>query len=78
MSWIAGDRTRYTFQVLSSLGVVIRKVAVDQLTDAGLRSATWDGRLSGVPAAPGSYKLRLANIGPDGRVSYLLKTVTVQ
>jgi hypothetical protein len=77
MSWIAGDRTKYTFQILSAGGTGLRNVAVDQAFDAGVRTSTWDGRISGAPAAPGTYKLRIAIIGPDARVSYLVKSVTV-
>jgi hypothetical protein len=77
LTWIAGDRTKYTFQVLTTGGGLLRNVAVDQGADAGILSSTWDGRLSGSPAAPGSYVLRIAIIGPDARVSYLVKTVTV-
>jgi large repetitive protein len=78
MSWIAGDMTRYTFQVMSNGGALLRNVTVDGYVDAGLRTVTWDGRLNGSPAAPGSYKLRVAIIGPDARVSYLITVVTVQ
>jgi hypothetical protein len=76
MSWLAGDRAKYTFQVFKG-GALVRNVTVGAMADAGLRSAVWDGRISGAPAAPGIYSLRIANIGPDGRVSYLLKSVTV-
>jgi hypothetical protein len=77
MSWLAGDRAKYTFQVLTAGGALLRNVAVDQMVDAGLRSSVWDGKISGSPAAPGTYTLRIAIIGPDARTSYLLKTVTV-
>jgi hypothetical protein len=77
MSWLAGDQAKYTFQVLTPGGALVRNVLVDQFSDAGLRSSVWDGRVSGTPAAPGTYVLRLAVLGPDGRVSYLVKTVTV-
>jgi hypothetical protein len=77
VSWIAGDRTKYTFQVLTPGGALLRNVAVDQGADAGVRSSIWDGRISGSPAAPGAYVLRIAIIGPDARVSYLVKSVTV-
>jgi hypothetical protein len=63
--------------VLTPGGALVRNVLVDQYYDAGLRSSVWDGRVSGSPAAPGTYVLRIANLGPDGRVSYLLRTVTV-
>ena len=79
MSWISGDRAKYTFQVVSlASGAVVRNVVVDAHADAGLRSVAWDGKLSGAPAAPGTYRLRLAVLGPDGRTSYLLKDVVVQ
>ncbi len=78
MSWIAGDTTKYTFQVMSAAsGAVLRHVTIDKVVDAGFRTAVWDGQLSGVAAGPGSYLLRIAIIGPDGRVSYLLRGVTV-
>jgi hypothetical protein len=77
MRWLAGDRTRYTFQVLKA-GVVVRTVLADGGADAGLRWSTWDGTIGGKAAAPGPYLLRLAIIGPDGRTSYLLRNVTVQ
>jgi hypothetical protein len=75
---VAGDRMLYTFQVLNGTGQVVRHVLVSASMDAGVRSVTWDGKLGGVAAPPGAYTLRLAVIGPDGRVSYLLKGVTVQ
>ena len=79
LSWIGGDRTHYTFQVLStSTGAVLRNVIIDAYADAGLRSVTWDGKLGGAPASPATYRLRLAVLGPDGRTSYLLKDVAVQ
>jgi flagellar hook assembly protein FlgD len=77
MSWIAGDRQRYTFQVLKA-GVVVRNVAVGAAAHAGITSMTWDGLINGSPAPAGTYTLRLANLGPDGRTSYLVRTVTVQ
>jgi hypothetical protein len=78
LTWIAGDRSRMTFQVISVLtGQIVRHVWVSRWFDAGLHSTTWDGKLGGTAAPPGKYVLRLANIGPDGRVSYLLATVTV-
>ena len=45
--------------------------------DAGLRTVVWDGRIGGAPASPGTYRVRLAIHGADGRVSYLLKDVSV-
>jgi large repetitive protein len=79
ITWAAGDRMRATFQVLSvHTGKTVRHVWVDRWFDAGLRSTTWDGKVAGVPAAPGAYRLRLAVIGPDGRVSYLFSTVNVE
>ena len=77
MSWLAGDQTKYTFQVLTPGGALVRNVLVDQFVDAGLRNSVWDGRVSGAPAAPGTYVLRIAILGPDARVSYLVRTVTV-
>jgi hypothetical protein len=77
MRFVAGDRALYTFQIMNAAGNIVRHVTVSAWTDAGIRSATWDGKLGGV-AAPGAYYLRLAIIGPDGRVSYLLRGVTVQ
>jgi hypothetical protein len=78
LTWVAGDPTRYTFQVISVLtGQVVRNVAVNALCDAGVRGVTWDGKLGGSPAPPGRYLMRLANLGPDGRVSYLIRTVSV-
>jgi hypothetical protein len=75
--FIAGDRALYTFQVFRA-GQAVRHVTVGASADAGIRTATWDGKLGGLAAAPGNYTLRLAVIGPDGRVSYLLRAVTVQ
>ena len=78
LTWVAGDQTRYTFQVISVLtGQVVRHVIVNALCEAGVQSVVWDGKISGSPAPPGRYQLRLANLGPDGRVSYLIRTVTV-
>ena len=77
ISWLAGDQAKYTFQVLTPGGALVRNVLVDQYVDAGLRNSVWDGRVSGAPVAPGTYVLRIAILGPDARVSYLLRTVTV-
>ncbi len=77
--WIAGDRTTYSFQVIDRRsGAVVRTIAARSATDAGLRSLTWDGRIGGVPAAPGAFRVRIAVHGPNGAVSYLLKDVTVE
>jgi hypothetical protein len=78
MSWMAGDRQKYTFQVLNQAGVVVRNVAVGAAAQAGLTSIAWDGRINGSRAPAGNYTLRLANLGPDGRTSYLVRAVTVQ
>ncbi|HTI29788.1 MAG TPA: glycosyl hydrolase [Methylomirabilota bacterium] len=77
ISWLAGDRAKYTFQVLTTGGALLRNVAVDQTVDAGLRSSVWDGKFSGVRASPGTYTLRIAIIGPDTRTSYLVKNIVV-
>jgi hypothetical protein len=79
LTWVGGDRTRATFQVIDArTGAIVRHVWVDRWFDAGLRSATWDGRIAGAPASAGPYRLRLAIHGPDGRVSYLFGNVLVQ
>ena len=78
MTWLAGDRERYTFQVFNHAGVLVRNVLVNAGAQAGLTTCSWDGLISGSKAPVGSYTLRVANIGPDGRVSYLLRTVSVQ
>lgn len=79
MTWIAGDRTTYTFQVFNAAsGALLRTVTTAATTDAGLRAVTWDGRISGALAVPRVYRLRIAIHGPDDRVSYLLKDVTVR
>ncbi|MEO8273052.1 MAG: endo-1,4-beta-xylanase, partial [Chloroflexota bacterium] len=78
MRWLAGDRTTYAFQVFDPGGRLARTILAGALSDAGMRESTWDGKINGSPAAPGAYLLRVAIIGPDGRVSYLLRTVTVK
>ena len=75
--WVSGDRTMYTFQVFSSGGALLRTISTGNAADAGVRTASWDGTISGVPAAAGTYRLRVAVFGPDGRVSYLQKDVTL-
>lgn len=78
-TWIAGDRSRVTFQIVSVLtGKVVRHVWVDRWFDAGAHAAIWDGKVAGAAAPPGKYLLRLANVGPDGRVSYLLGSTLVE
>jgi hypothetical protein len=41
-------------------------------------SAAWDGKIGGVRAAPGTYRLRATIFGPDGRASVLQRDVVVQ
>lgn len=78
LTWISGDQTVATLQILDMrTGAVVRNVWVSQSFDAGKRSATWDGRIAGSQAPRGTYRVRLAIHGPDGRVSYLFTTVAV-
>jgi hypothetical protein len=78
ITWLSGDRARATFQVISvHTGAVVRHVWIDRWFDAGLQTASWDGLVGGAPAPAGGYRLRVANIGPDGRVSYVFGTVTI-
>jgi cytochrome c biogenesis protein CcmG/thiol:disulfide interchange protein DsbE len=72
-----GDRTTYTFQVLTTGGALLRNISVMAAADAGPRTASWDGTIGGVPAAAGTYRLRLAVYGPDGRISYLQKDIAI-
>jgi hypothetical protein len=78
MRWLAGDRTSYAFQVIDAGGRLVRTILGGGLADAGIRLSSWDGKISGSPARPGAYRLRLAIIGPDGRTSYLLRSVAVE
>jgi hypothetical protein len=77
LKWVSGDRTKYTFQVLSSSGALLRTIATGVSVDAGVRSATWDGKIGGAPAAHGTYRLRMTILSPDGRGSTLQKDVTI-
>lgn len=77
MRWLAGDRASYAFQALDAGGRVVRTI-LGGAADAGLTLSTWDGKVNGSPAPPGTYQLRLAIISANGRTSYLLKTVTVK
>ena len=78
MRWLAGDRTSYAFQVLNSSGNVVRTVVAGGLSDAGIRTVSWDGKVNGSKAPNGTYQMRLAITGLDGRTSYLLRSVAVQ
>jgi len=77
LRWISGDRTKFTLQVLSTSGVVLRTVTTGALVDAGARAASWDGKIAGVSAGRGTYRLRLTVFGPDGRASTLQKDVVI-
>ncbi|MEA2519293.1 MAG: large repetitive protein, partial [Chloroflexota bacterium] len=75
--WVSGDRTNYTFQVLSANGTLLRTIATLANADAGVRGAAWDGKVGGAAAARGTYRLRLTVFGPDGRRSSLQKDVAI-
>ena len=75
LRWVSGDRTKYTFQVLSTSGTVLRTVST------GVRSTPGSGRDLGRQdrrlTVHGTYRLRLTVLAPDGRGSTLQKDVAV-
>ena len=77
LRWVGGDRSTWTLQVLSSSGALLRTIQTKATSDAGVLSGTWDGKIGGVAAAPGTYRLRATVFGPDGRTSVLQRDVIV-
>jgi hypothetical protein len=78
LRWVGGDRSFRTLQVLSPSGTLLRTIQTNVAADAGTVSAAWDGKIGGVRAAPGTYRLRATIFGPDGRASVLQRDVVVQ
>ena len=80
LKWQGADRSRITIQITNNTsGALIRTLAINQGFEASQQEFTWDGKnASGTFAPAGTYKARLAWLGPDGRTGVVTKIFTLQ